>query len=565
VLGKRLDEAHDLVNQMPGLPVSLIGGIQRIEQQCREDREHIWEAGGLHIVGTERHEARRIDNQLRGRAARQGDPGSSRFFLSLEDELMIRFGGDRIKGLMDRLNLPDDEPISANILSNAIEQAQSRFESYYFDIRKNLIEYDEAVNRQREIVYAERRSILEGDGGGLDAMVRTFFADTFRSLIARYGDGESYSAWAMGEVQSALEDFSDLESGQVNTLGVLRRTQALFPRLTPEQLHELQSIEAEGDLAEALNNLILDGVEVDHHIRMLIGQIVNIMPLWPPLPDVARTGTRGQEPFTQAVRSMFDRYAASLPPDQQQAIWEPLANGLSRAFHEVALRAGRGDNPQEIAAGFMQAVNEAMLEASHALLADLDAEALLEALLAQVDRLLSLWRDDPSVGIGTEQMVEFERALMLAVIDQEWRQYLTAVDDLRQGIGLEAFGQRDPKVEFKRRVFDMFDTLRDDVREGIARNFFTQLPRHRQTIEAQRREEEQLDRLSTSGYRAERTKGGQVTLRREMWNVGRNDPCPCGSGKKFKDCHWKQLRQQQHTVSVDEVRRTAGAKKRRRR
>ena len=158
-------------------------------------------------------------------------------------------------------------------------------------------------------------------------------------------------------------------------------------------------------------------------------------------------------------------------------------------------------------------------------------------------------------------------------IDGEWRQYLTAIDDLRQGITLEAFGQRDPKVEFKRRAFEMFDKLRDDVEEGIARRFFNELPRHRQIVEAQARQEELLDQLAQLGYRVEkkvsrdRTTGrAQVsqTVRRDLWsNVGRNDPCPCGSGKKFKDCHYRQLQKQRNTVEQSEVKSNVGRRRRR--
>ena len=158
VLSDDLDEAHTIMGQLPALPDSLIDGVQAIRTECGDDRQTIWETGGLHVISTERHESRRIDDQLRGRAARQGDPGSSRFYLSLEDELMIRFGGERAKGMMERLNVPEDMPIAANILSGIIESSQGKFETYHFEIRKNLIEYDEAVNRQRQIVYDERRS-----------------------------------------------------------------------------------------------------------------------------------------------------------------------------------------------------------------------------------------------------------------------------------------------------------------------------------------------------------------------------------------------------------------------
>jgi preprotein translocase subunit SecA len=559
-----LDEAHRLAEVTPGLPESLIGEIQAIQRKCQEDRQRIWEAGGLHVLGTERHEARRIDNQLRGRAARQGDPGSSRFYLSLDDELMRRFGGDRVRGFMDWADIPDDEPITAGMLTKAIETAQNRFEGYNFDIRKSLVEYDEAVNLQRQLVYDERHAILEGQGIDLDAKIREFFEEEFQALIERYLDG--YLDWVEGEISSAVIDFSDLESGQVNALGVVRRVQSLLPRMARDDLQALIEMDDETALGEELMALAHEGQESGHHIRLLIGQIARIMPLWPGLPDVIRASAQAQ-PYIQAVRATFEGYAEGLSVKEQQVIWEPLEDGLSRAFREVALavQTGKTDGGHDLVGEFTRNVNDVLLEASHQLLSRLEPDDLLAALLAQVNRLLDLWRNDPSVGIGDEDMLDFERALLLSAIDSEWRQYLTAIDDLRQGIGLEAFGQRDPKVEFKRRVFEMFDELRDNVRQTVARSFFRELPRHRQIIEAKRREEAMLDSLGQSGYRAERQRSGQVTLHREMWDVGRNDLCPCGSGKKFKNCHYKQVQQQQQTVSQETVHRSTGGGRRRRR
>jgi preprotein translocase subunit SecA len=177
-------------------------------------------------------------------------------------------------------------------------------------------------------------------------------------------------------------------------------------------------------------------------------------------------------------------------------------------------------------------------------------------------------------GTGEEELINYERALMLSVIDSEWRQYLMAISDLRQGVNLEAFGQRDPKVEFKRRAFEMFDALRENVEEEIAKRFFKQLPRHRQVIEAQQRQEKLLDNLSQLGYRVERKvtrssdgrKRVSQTVHKDLWsNVGRNDPCPCGSGRKFKDCHYRQIQKQQQTVDHDQIRRSGGRRRRRRR
>jgi preprotein translocase subunit SecA len=564
VLSGDLDEAQSLIETIPALPPSLIDEIQAIQEECRANREAIWQAGGLHILGTERHESRRIDNQLRGRAARQGDPGSSRFYLGLDDDLMSRFGGDRVKGFMEWSGVPDDEPITANLLSKAIEQAQSRFESFNFEIRKNLIEYDEAVNLQRGLVYQERREILEGQGIDLDAHVRRLFIEEFEFLIDRYL-GEDYMAWAEGEIQSTTIDFSNLETGEVNAMGVLQRVRPLLPDMKPSDVAELTQMDEE-ELGEALVEWVYTGYEEGHNLRMLVGAIVRIMPLWPALPDVARgAGQEQQAQLETVMREAFDVYAASLPPAEQETHWAAINDGITRAYRELtADRAAKSDGSQAQAYAFNQTINNVLLDASHALFDALEPEALLEGLSAQVERLITLWRDHPAVGIGQDDMLDFERALLLSGIDTEWRQYLVAVDDLRTGIGLEAYGQRDPKIEFKRRVFAMFDELRNNVRESVVNRFFRELPRHKRIVEAKRRDDALRDNLSQTGYRAQRQRSGGVTIRKEMWDVGRNDPCPCGSGKKFKNCHYRQVQDQLQTVSVDEVKQTSSRRRRRR-
>ncbi len=589
VLGDDLDEARRITQRIPGLPESLIEEIRQVQQDCREQRARVWELGGLHVIGTERHEARRIDDQLRGRAARQGDPGSSRFYLSLEDELMLRFGGERTRGLMERLNIPEDMPISANILSNAIEQAQSRFEAYNFEIRKNLIEYDEAVNRQRQIVYDERRAILAGDGSDLDEMVRRFIAETLETLVHRLRD--NYEAWAMEEIQTVLDDFSNIETGAVNTRGVLGRVRSLFPRLGDAELEELLEIEDSEELIEALRDRVLDGIEQGYNVRMLHAEINRIVPLWPVLPPYGPRGLEGWDGFVDGCRRAFERYSRPLLPDHAASLSGQLEVDLEAVFREQLTWGGRGLSAGEMQAMLSRRAGVALEKVFSAVLADLDTDELIEVLLERVDDLLAIAREAPINGpesagrtfeqrmysIGAEELISYERALMLSMIDHEWRQYLLAIDELRQGIGLEAFGQRDPKVQFKRRAFEMFDKLRVDVQEGIARRFFSELPRHRQVIEAQQRQEELLDRLAQQGYRVQQRvtrRGEQVvkvarTLEKDVWSsVGRNDPCPCGSGKKYKDCHYRIVQQQARTVNPSAVSRAGGGgskRKRRRR
>ncbi len=588
VLAGEDDEARAICKRLPALPDSLINDVKAIQAECRKDRQFIWEQGGLHVIGTERHESRRIDDQLRGRAARQGDPGSSRFYLSLEDELMIRFGGDRAKRMMERLNIPEDMPIAANILSGVIESAQARFEQFNFEIRKNLVEYDEAVNRQRQIVYDERTAILTGSAGELDALVENFIQETLERYVNRLSAG--YEDWASGEFEAAIGEFSSVESGEVNTRAVIQRGLPLIPRPDEDELHDLLSITDAEDLRDTLHEMVLDGIEAGYHMRMLQAEVQRIVPPWPVLPPIGPQGIEGWDRFKTRTREVFDRYTEHIGEGWPEAVWQPLEEEMETAFRGFVTNAAKASRPVEAQAQFYGELGSALGKAFRSILLELEPGELVEVLMERVGELLAIARRTPEeasvrangegsvrepeamvYAIGQEQLANYQRALMLSVIDGEWRQYLVAIDDLRTGVGLEAFGQRDPKIEFKRRAFEMFDKLREDVQEGIARRFFNELPRHRQIVEAQKQREAELDRLAESGYRIEqkvvKRTDGQTRVaqqvHKDLWsNVGRNDPCPCGSGKKFKDCHYKQVQKGQQTVKPGDVIRSSGKKQR---
>ncbi len=325
------------------------------------------DAGGLHIIGTERHESRRIDNQLRGRAGRQGDRGSSRFFLSLEDDLMRRFGTERIGGLMDRLGIDDDSPIEHGIISKSIESAQTRVEGHNFDTRKHVVEYDDVMNRQRAVIYSNRRRILEGE---------------------------------------------DLRS---EVLEMLEKQTALL----------------------VSTHVTADELDIDGLVQ----------------------GYRAIVPMTSIT-------AANLV----------------------------GKDPTQI----------------EDLLAD-DAEA------RYIEREQQL---------GEETMRFLERAVMLSVIDKLWREHLTQMDDMRHGIGLQAYGQKDPLVAYKREGFSMFEQLLANIEYDAAHKIlFANI--QRVLAPAQPR--------AVQTNQAVDAAPGAAT--RRSAKVGRNDPCPCGSGKKYKHCH----------------------------
>ena len=328
--------------------------------------------GGLHIIGTERHESRRIDNQLRGRSGRQGDPGSSRFYLSLEDDLMRLFGADNIASLMDKLGMEEDEPIEHSLISRSIEQAQKKVEAQHFNTRKNVLEYDDVMNQQREVIYGQRRQILHGE----NLRENIFF------MIEKLID-HGMDLFVNEKVHAEEWDFD----------GLIEYATDLFA--------------AEGDLQKAeLENMSRDEIRED----------------------------------------------------------------------------------------------------------------LLEAASENYDRREVLF--------GDENMRDLEKVVMLRVVDAKWMDHLDAMDMLRQGIGLRAYGQKDPLIEYKIEAFDMFGQMIEHIQEDIVRYIY------RVNIVTTAQAEDRLAQATTSHG----DDAGPKEPVRNKATVGRNDACPCGSGKKYKKC-----------------------------
>jgi preprotein translocase subunit SecA len=332
------------------------------------------EVGGLKIIGTERHEARRIDNQLRGRAGRQGDPGESQFFISLEDDLMRLFGSERLMGIFNSLGIPEGEQIQHKMLSNAIEKAQKRIENNNFGIRKNLLEYDQVNNEQREIIYSERRRVLDGES----------MRDSIYKMITDTVEGC---------VNSCISDDQQPEDWDLNELDTM-----LLPIIP------------------------LENVE--------------------------------------------------LPKDQ---IKHSKKNDLIQKLKE-------------------------------------DAVKLYEAKEAEFPEI--------------EQLREIERVILLRVIDRKWMDHIDAMDQLRQGIGLQAYGQRQPIVEYKFQGFEMFDAMTASIREDTVKALM------HVRIE-QKVEREQVAKV-TGTNRDDSV--ANTPIKRASKKIMPNDPCPCGSGKKYKFC-----------------------------
>jgi preprotein translocase subunit SecA len=342
--------------------------------------EGVRELGGLHILGTERHESRRIDNQLRGRAGRQGDLGSSRFYLSLEDDLLRIFGSDRISSIMGKLGMEEGEPIEHNLISRAIENAQKKVEAHNFDIRKHLLEYDDVMNRHREVIYSLRKDVLEGRG--VDELVEDMIVEKVDGFIDQFTDPKAYSEdWDLqGLTESFLRQFS------------------FRPKIKSEDLGQ-----------EAFDSLKVDDL----------------------------------------------------------------------------------------------------------------SELLMEQAKSAYEEKKKLF--------GKEELAQLERFLILQILDDLWVAHLQDMDHMKEGIGLRAFGQRDPLKEYQKEGFALFqeimdriggETLRMLFRLQLAKSAPEEMPKKKQNLNLSHGNEG----------------GGPVTVRRKEKKVGRNDPCPCGSGKKYKKC-----------------------------
>ncbi len=385
----------------------------RDPKEWAEEHHKVIELGGLYILGTERHESRRIDNQLRGRAGRQGDPGTSRFYVSLEDELMRRFGGDRIKGLMDRFGLEEDSPLQSGLVTKAIGQSQVKVEAYNFDIRKHLVDYDDVVNLHRSVIYTERRKIIEG--ADLKANVLGMVNQEIAGIVAAGAGDKDREKWDMDALSAAL---------------------------------------------------------------------LQIMPL---------------------------------PPEMEK---DELAQMTAEEIQDAA-----------------------------------------------VDRAESLY-EERETQIGPENMRALERAVMLRVIDSLWVEHLTAMQNLRESIGLQAYGQRDPLVMYKKEAKEFFDDLLERIQHDIVNMIFhlvpaqpgqqpaanrpapaVNLPPGTPASAADGKQASPTIRItgittSTSTNNTVMAKALGNTRQQQLQTppdgarkLGRNDPCYCGSGKKYKKCH----------------------------
>ena len=360
---------------------------EKASATVKQEKEKVIQVGGLHVLGTERHESRRIDNQLRGRSGRQGDPGSSRFYLSLEDDLLRIFGSERISKIMDRLGIEEDQPIEHRLVSRAIESAQRKVEAHNFEIRKHLLEYDDVMNKQREVIYSQRREVLGSED--LKETVMEMIEEEGENLLDFYTDEKQYSEeWDLKGLQDA---------------------------------------------------------------------------------------------FFQQFSSKWS------PPSMEE-------NGIRR-------------------------------------------DQLKETIIEKAKEVYRKKEEE----FGAPTLRYLERVIMLQSIDFHWKDHLLGVDQLKEGIGLRGYGQRDPLIEYQKEAYQMFLEMLDRIKKDTVEKLFAvQVAKEEQAVKEVKMERKQTFIMSRGeaaqggGGKTESGKG--VTIRRDGKKVGRNDPCPCGSGKKYKRC-----------------------------
>ena len=542
VLGDNEGEAQKIVRTIPGLPASLIDRIQQIRAQAEVERGEVWQMGGLHVIGSERHESRRIDNQLRGRAARQGDPGSSRFFLSLEDDLMRRFGGERLKSFMSRTNIPEDMPIESGMLDRIIESSQERIEGYNFDMRKNVVEYDDVMNKQRQTIYDERRAILLGEDLDLDGKISDAFENAIADLVDNYID--NYPTFMRGEIDRAITDFSTDATDSINTTGIVARLRGFLPGLRDVDRAELADL-SPAKLADRLMLLAHENEAEGRNLYQLVQAMGRFLPLLPPVPNLAILASRrgGQmqarenirRDYLKQVELFYNEFLAEqVGESEQKEIWQKAETALDKSFSLFNVDGLSAKNAPSRQLRFKMAADEVLRNLLLDSLSALSSEQLVTALNGYVATQQEKWQQH----IGEEEYKNFQRFLLLSAIDREWRDYLTAMDDLRREIGLAAVAQRDPKVEYKRRSYEMFADMRRNIDHDVVDRFFRQVASHQAFVQQQQQQVAYQLQSQDAGYQVvKREKGKGVELRRDTPKVGRNDPCPCGSGKKYKQCH----------------------------
>ena len=407
-LAKDMLDKKGITEDSPNYDTEKEAALKEAKVITEAEHEKVVQAGGLHVIGTERHESRRIDNQLRGRAARQGDPGSTRFFLSLEDDLMRIFGGQHIINLMNTLNVEEDMAIESKLITRQIQASQRKVETYHFDIRKSVLEYDDVMNIQREKFYSQRRRVLKGEDLTADIyyMIEREMDRIIKSYISPGQNPQEYI-------------YEDLQ-------GMMKEVHSLVPQLSYLEVKDVQGLSYES-IFEKLKKLAIDAY---------------------------------REHEEETIR---------------------FYNDIQRQYEEFYV-------PEE--------------PFSH-----------------------------------TNIMRNIEKDILLRVVDNKWIDHLHNIDMLRDGIGLRAYGQKDPLIEYKREAYDLFNNMMYEIQSETVKYLF----RTRFGVQiVNRRDDEVIEtQLSQAAQTFKAPSEDDDAVSSPIHNgekIGRNDPCPCGSGKKYKHC-----------------------------
>jgi len=505
VLGGNPEALARQVADPESQPDKYADAFEQFKRECKAEREGVLKAGGLHIIGTERHESRRIDNQLRGRSGRQGDPGSSRFYLSLEDDLLRIFGSDRITGLMDRLGMSDDEPIEHRFVTKAIGNAQRKVEGHNFDIRKHLLEYDDVMNQQRKTIYALRREVLEGRYSPQSTLAEVERKDGKQDKVPTASGKwtvESLSEKLRPRVKQIVEAyFSGLPEGAVDPYRGNGNAEPGVGEVNTERL--------------------------THELYRYFGAVVN---LESERKDAAAC-------IDKAVREV----ASSLIQQRERV----LDNADALIGEAVGVHCDEKTHAEE---WDIDALEENLSNTFNAKIdlkgVPLDQQALAEKAWEQVEKLLEAREED----LGPIYLLYFARHFLLEEIDNQWIGHLRNMDHLREGIGLRGYGQRDPKQEYKKEGYDMFAEMMGRLKDNaISKLFRIQVQREQELPEYEHKQRQMtMGRGQVDGDDGDGQPQKVKTIRRTRPRIGRNDPCYCGSGKKYKKCHMRADQMQGH-------------------
>lgn len=507
----------------------------RFEEMCKKDAEAVKAAGGLHIIGTERHESRRIDNQLRGRAGRQGDPGSSRFYLSLEDDLMRIFAGDKVGSMMDRLGMEEGVPIEHKWVTKAVENAQKKVEERNFDIRKHLLEYDDVMNQQRTSMYVLRKQVVQGQ---------------YRSIPSEEDKEKGI------EPVSLVDEASDELRERVTP--ILEQMVKLHGSPLPDKEASPEDVRGYREAAFATN--ISDLGEIRP------GPLERDVYTWFGCPSMLKRHKHNPE---AAFEYLKDHVAMSLTEQRERLL--DLVDEILTTMIDHACPPNKHFEDWDTD-GLADAYEEHFKIDCTGVERFSDREDLAKKLYDDAEAILLRKETE----FGAENFLRLFRNFYLQEIDREWIDNLQAMDSLRDGIGLRGYGQKDPKKEYKREGYTMFVQMTQSIKSAVARSMFA-VERAREEdierLEAQRRAQSdkrqsqiqaqqedsahreaqaQATRQGKSGGGGQRRRqapqqGEQVapppTVRREKPKLGRNEPCHCGSGKKYKSCHLREDQQ----------------------